>query len=98
MLMYLTVKKYSVIKMLKTENLSVGYSNYVVVEGINLEIREREILCIIGPNGAGKSTLLKTIGTYLKPKKGVVYLNGQNIHKLSPKELAKEMSVNILAI
>ena len=79
--------------MLKTENLSVGYSNYVVVEGINLEIREREILCIIGPNGAGKSTLLKTIGTYLKPKKGVVYLNSQNIHKLSPKELAKEMSV-----
>ncbi|HIP84619.1 MAG TPA: ABC transporter ATP-binding protein [Methanothermococcus okinawensis] len=79
--------------MLRAENLSVGYDNYIVVEGINLEIREGEILCIIGPNGAGKSTLLKTIATYLKPKKGVVYLNGRNIHKLSAREIAREMSV-----
>ncbi|HII59041.1 TPA: ABC transporter ATP-binding protein [Methanocaldococcus jannaschii] len=79
--------------MLKTENLSVGYGNYVVVEGINLEINRGEILCIIGPNGAGKSTLLKTIATYLKPKKGVVYLNGKKIHDLKPKDLAKEMAV-----
>ena len=79
--------------MLKTENLTVGYKNYVVVENVNLHIKEREILCIIGPNGAGKSTLLKTIATYLKPKKGVVYLNGQNIHGLTPKKLAKEMAV-----
>ncbi|WP_292459499.1 ABC transporter ATP-binding protein [Methanothermococcus sp.] len=79
--------------MLKTENLTVGYKDYVVVEDVNLHIKEREILCIIGPNGAGKSTLLKTIATYLKPKKGVVYLNGQNIHGLTPKKLAKEMAV-----
>ncbi|MDK2790015.1 MAG: cobalamin transport system ATP-binding protein [Methanothermococcus sp.] len=79
--------------MLKTENLTVGYKNYIVVEDVNLHIKEREILCIIGPNGAGKSTLLKTIATYLKPKKGVVYLNGQNIHSLTPKKLAKEMAV-----
>ncbi len=79
--------------MLKAENLSVGYGNYIVVEGINLNINEGEILCIIGPNGAGKSTLLKTIATYLKPKRGVVYLNGKKIHDLKPKDLAKEMAV-----
>ena len=79
--------------MLKTENLSVGYGNYTVIEGINLDINEGEILCIIGPNGAGKSTLLKTIATYLKPKNGVVYLNGKKIHDLKPKDLAKEMAV-----
>ncbi len=79
--------------MLKTENLTVGYDNYVVVENVNLHINKQEILCIIGPNGAGKSTLLKTIATYLKPKKGVVYLNSQNIHNLTPKKLAKEMAV-----
>ena len=79
--------------MLKAENLAVGYGNYIVVDGINLDIREGEILCIIGPNGAGKSTLLKTIATYLKPKKGVVYLNGKRIHDLKPKDLAKEMAV-----
>ncbi|WP_048057877.1 ABC transporter ATP-binding protein [Methanothermococcus okinawensis] len=79
--------------MLKTENLTVGYKDYVVVENVNLHVKEREILCIIGPNGAGKSTLLKTIATYLKPKKGVVYLNSQIIHDLTPKKLAKEMAV-----
>ena len=79
--------------MLKTENLSVGYSNRLVVKGINLNVEQGEILCIIGPNGAGKSTLLKTIATYLKPKEGVVYLNGENVHKLSPSHLAKEMAI-----
>ncbi|ACV24950.1 ATP-binding cassette domain-containing protein [Methanocaldococcus fervens] len=79
--------------MLRAENLSVGYGNYVVVKGINLEIKEGEILCIIGPNGAGKSTLLKTIASYLEPKEGVVYLNGKKIHDLKPKDLAKEMAV-----
>jgi iron complex transport system ATP-binding protein len=79
--------------MLKAENLAVGYGDYIVVDGVNLDIKEGEILCIIGPNGAGKSTLLKTIATYLKPKKGVVYLNGKKIHDLKPKDLAKEMAV-----
>ena len=79
--------------MLKAENLAVGYGNYIVVDGVNLDIKEGEILCIMGPNGAGKSTLLKTIATYLKPKRGVVYLNGKKIHDLKPKDLAKEMAV-----
>ncbi|WP_423792485.1 ABC transporter ATP-binding protein [Methanocaldococcus indicus] len=79
--------------MLKTENLSVGYGNYVVIKDINLEINKGEILCIIGPNGAGKSTLLKTIASYLKPLSGVVYLNGKIVHNLKPKDLAKEMAV-----
>ena len=79
--------------MLKTVDLSVGYGNYTVVKDVNLDINEGEILCIIGPNGAGKSTLLKTIATYLKPKSGVVYLDGGEIHNLKPKDLAKEMAV-----
>ncbi|ENN96110.1 ABC transporter, partial [Methanocaldococcus villosus KIN24-T80] len=79
--------------MLKTENLTVGYKDYVVVDNINLEVKEGEILCIIGPNGAGKSTLLKTIASYLKPIKGVVYLEGEIIHKITPQNLAKKLAV-----
>ncbi len=79
--------------MLKTDNLSVGYGKYTVVKDINLDIKRGEILCIIGPNGAGKSTLLKTMASFLKPQKGVVYLDGMKIHDLKPKNLAKEMAV-----
>ncbi|ABR55704.1 ABC transporter ATP-binding protein [Methanococcus aeolicus] len=79
--------------MLKTENLSVGYGNNIIVKNINLDMKEGEILCIIGPNGAGKSTLLKTIATYLKPKNGAVYLDGKKIHELTPSQLAKEMAI-----
>ncbi|WP_214399435.1 ABC transporter ATP-binding protein [Methanocaldococcus lauensis] len=79
--------------MLKTENLAVGYHKRIVVDNVDLEVKEGEILAIIGPNGVGKSTLLKCIATYLKPIKGVVYLDSKIIHKLKPSELAKKMAV-----
>ncbi|ADG14059.1 ABC transporter related protein [Methanocaldococcus infernus ME] len=79
--------------MLKTENLAVGYNKRIIIDNINLEIKEGEILAIIGPNGVGKSTLLKCIASYLDPIKGVVYLDSNVIHKLKPSQLAKKMAV-----
>ncbi|AIJ05237.1 hypothetical protein JH146_0387 [Methanocaldococcus bathoardescens] len=79
--------------MLKAENLAVGYHKRIVVDDVNLEVKEGEILAIIGPNGVGKSTLLKCIATYLEPMKGVVYLDSNIIHKLKPSQLAKKMAV-----
>ncbi|MFH0769581.1 MAG: metal ABC transporter ATP-binding protein [Chloroflexota bacterium] len=43
------------------ENLNIGYSNEVIVEGINFELGSGEAFALIGTNGSGKSTLLKTI-------------------------------------
>ncbi len=78
--------------MLKMSKLSVGYSN-AILTGIDLTVEGGEILGIIGPNGSGKSTLLKTISAILKPMDGVVYVDGRNVHKLKPLELAKKLAV-----
>ncbi len=80
--------------MLKVNKLSAGYSNAVLAE-VDLNVERGEILGIIGPNGSGKSTLLKTISAILKPMGGVVYLDGKNVHKLKPSELAKELAITI---
>lgn len=53
----------------RMENLSSGYEQVRVFEGLNLTIEEGKVTTIIGPNGCGKSTLLKTIGRILKNNK-----------------------------
>lgn len=74
---------------LDVNNVTCGYGSKPIVEGISLEVKNGEILCILGPNGVGKTTFFKTILGFLKLQKGEILLNGQNIDKWSRKELAK---------
>jgi branched-chain amino acid transport system ATP-binding protein len=60
-----------------------------ILKGANLTVAPREIVAIIGPNGAGKSTLLKVIAGLLRPSRGTVLLDGQPIHSLSPRVIAR---------
>lgn len=59
-----------------------------VLKGIDLNIYEREILCIVGPSGAGKSTLLHCIGTLDLPTSGRIRLAGEELTTLGPSRLA----------
>lgn len=52
--------------------------------GVDLEVRQREILAVIGPNGAGKSTLLKAISGLQPPTAGMVRFRGEDIAGLPP--------------
>ena len=52
------------------ENISHSYGHVEVLDGINLEVREGEIVAIIGPSGCGKSTLLRLAGGLEKPGSG----------------------------
>lgn len=79
--------------MLKTNNLSVGYNNKVVVSDINIEVKSGEILCLLGSNGAGKTTLLRSLSKLILPIKGEIYLNGVNINHISRKALSKKMAL-----
>ncbi len=77
----------------KTQNLSVGHNGKVLIEDINIEVKRGEILTLIGPNGSGKSTILKSITKHISSLGGVVYIDSQDIGKLSNKEVATKLSV-----
>ena len=78
---------------IKVEELSFGIRDKRLIEAISLEIREGEFVGLIGPNGSGKSTLLKNMYRVLKPDRGGVYLNGQDLFRMTQKETARQMAV-----
>ena len=61
-------------KLLEVSNLSMRFGGLLAVNGVALQLREKEIVSIIGPNGAGKSTLLNGIMGQLKPLQGQLHL------------------------
>jgi len=69
----------------------VGYGTPVL--NVSFEVERGGIVGILGPNGCGKSTLLRTLANILKPIRGTAYIDGREIFKLKPIELAKKMSV-----
>mgnify|MGYP001019741544 CR=1 FL=1 len=81
------------INSIATENLAVAYGENLVVDDLDMQIPQEKITSIIGPNGCGKSTVLKAVGRILKPKGGMVYLNGHDIRSLSTKEVAQKMAI-----
>lgn len=74
---------------LAAEGLDIGYRRTKIGRGIDLDIREGEVLCLLGPNGGGKTTLMKTLLGLLPALGGTVKLRGQDIGSFSRAELAK---------
>ena len=64
-----------------------------ILTEINFSLKGGEILGVIGPNGSGKTTLLNVISGILKPKKGVILVQNQNLSLLSIEKIAKFISV-----
>ena len=75
--------------MLKIENLHVKYGAIHAVKGIDLEVKEGEIVTLIGANGAGKSSILKAISGLEKAAEGNITFNGQPLNKLSARNIMK---------
>jgi branched-chain amino acid transport system ATP-binding protein len=65
----------------------VGYGGRPVLHGVDIELRENEVLCLIGHNGAGKSTLLKTLFGLVPRQGGDIFLDGVRLGSLEPRAL-----------
>lgn len=78
---------------LKTENLTLGYGDTIILEDINVQLPKEKITIIIGSNGCGKSTLLKSMARLLKPMSGKVLLEDKNIFNSSTKKVAKNLAI-----
>lgn len=83
------MKEYSIY----TEHMTVGYDGKPLIRDIEIRLKRGEILTLIGPNGAGKSTILKSMVRQLKLVAGTVYLDGEMMHKMSGKEVARKLAV-----
>ena len=71
-----------------TEQMTVGYDGKPLIRNIEIRLKRGEILTLIGPNGAGKSTILKSMTRQLKLVGGAVYLGGEQMSRMSGKEVA----------
>ena len=69
------------------------YAQDWVLRDFSLEVAEGEFLGLIGPNGAGKSSLLKLMAGLLRPNQGAVWLHGENLASLSPRQIARRVAV-----
>jgi len=74
--------------MLKATNLSHSF-DYLLFEDVNIELNPEDKIAVVGSSGSGKSTLLHILSSFLKPKKGEVLYNSQNIYGIKEKDLIK---------
>lgn len=81
--------------MIQTSGIEKSYGPLRVLKGIDLEIKEKEVVSIVGASGAGKTTLLQIIGTLDRADSGNVFYNGTDISTLSSKALAAFRNNNI---
>lgn len=73
-------------KLINLLNISKSYGDTVVLDDLNLYIRENEFLTLLGPSGCGKTTTLRIIGGFETPDKGQVIFEGKDITKIPPNE------------
>ncbi len=65
--------------LLRTSGLDIAYGRSVVVEGLSMEARKGQVVCVMGRNGAGKTTLLKSIIGVLPTKAGEIHFSGNEV-------------------
>ncbi|MFN8540859.1 MAG: ABC transporter ATP-binding protein [Thermomicrobiales bacterium] len=78
---------------LRSESVTLTYGEAPVVRELSIPIPEGSITSIIGPNGCGKSTLLRALAHLMRPSGDAVYLDGQLIHHLPTREVAKRLGL-----
>jgi ABC-2 type transport system ATP-binding protein len=65
--------------MIRTEDLSKNFDQFIAVDGVDLEVGKGEVLALLGPNGAGKTTTVRMLTSILKPTRGRAWVAGYDV-------------------
>ncbi len=79
--------------LLNVDGVECRYGSVKVIEDVSLSVKEGDFVGVLGPNGSGKTTLLKSISRVLKPHKGTILLDKNDIYSLKGTEVAKQLAV-----
>lgn len=84
---------------ISTEELAIGFpasgrlkERKTVANGVNVSLKEGEVVCLLGPNGSGKSTLIRTLAGLHNPLNGGIHISGKDMQMLPNKEVARRVS------
>ena len=80
---------------LRVEALEVAYGNVTALWDVGFDVGEGEIVALVGANGAGKTTTLKTISGLLRPRRGAVWLGGDDLTRLPTAEVVARGVVHV---
>ncbi|PXA67045.1 cobalamin/Fe(3+)-siderophore ABC transporter ATP-binding protein [Arthrobacter psychrochitiniphilus] len=78
---------------LSATGLSLGYGERTIVADLDVELPAGKVTIIVGANACGKSTVLRGLARLLKPGAGVVHLDGEDIHKVPTRTLARKLGI-----
>ena len=74
------------------KDLHFAYDRTEVLHGVSFDVNEGDLLFLLGPNGSGKTTLFKCLLRLYDPSSGSIFIDGQDIHKMSIQALARKMA------
>lgn len=72
---------------IEAQELTFGYDEEIILESVNLNLKENHITGIVGKSGSGKSTLLKLIMRFYDPNEGKITINDRNIKTINTKDM-----------
>ncbi|OLE36978.1 MAG: ABC transporter ATP-binding protein [Candidatus Rokubacteria bacterium 13_1_20CM_2_70_7] len=75
--------------MLRLEGLHAAYGPIAALRGLDLEVRQGELVCLIGANGAGKTSTLRAVSGLLRPAAGRIVFDGREIQGQEPADILK---------
>lgn len=75
--------------MLEVRDIHTYYGRSHILQGISLDLKEGEVICLLGRNGAGKTTTVRSIMGYVHPQKGLIQFEGKDISNKEPFEISR---------
>jgi iron complex transport system ATP-binding protein len=78
---------------IETKNIAFSYAEQPLFEGLTVIVHSGEFVGLVGPNGSGKTTFLNLLTRVLRPSRGEILVDGDEIRSLSARALARKIAV-----